>query len=169
MNDTDTNAESPIHLILVTSEYTRVKVQEMSRVGQPGELLAELTRLGRVLMSPGKEVELSKLTSTDDYENLYKLDVLGVTDSESDEGTVHQELKEQLRKDKNGWYETGLIWKDNCSILASNKSGSLGRLKNLLRNLQKDQRPFEMYNQVIQEQLAEGAVERVTEEVNFGQ
>ena len=55
-------------------------------------------------MSPGKEVELSKLmlikTSTDDYENLYRLDVLGVTDSLIDEGTVHHEFKEQLRTKK---------------------------------------------------------------------
>ena len=155
MNDTDTKAELPIHLISGTSEYIRIKVQEMPRVGQPGEPIAELTRLGWVLMSRGKEVELSKLmiikTSTDDYENLYRLDVLGVTDSVSDEGTVHQEFKEQLRKDKNGQYETGLIWKHNCSTLASKKSGSLGRLRNLLRNLQKDQKLFEMYDQVIQE------------------
>ena len=159
------------------SEYTRIKVQETPRLGQPGQTVAKLTRLGWVLMSPGKEVELSKLmvikTSTDHYEDLYRLDVLGVTDSVtdsvSDEGTVHQEFKEQLRKDKNGWYETGLIWKDNCSTLASNKSGSLLRLRNLLRNLQKDQKLFEMYDQVIQEQLPEGVVERVTEEVNFGQ
>ena len=138
MNDTDMKAELPIHLILGASEYTRIKVQEMPRVGQPGEPVVELTRLGRVLMSPGKEVELSKLmvtkTSIDEYENLYRLDVLGMIDSVSDEGIVHQEFKEQLRKDKNDWYETGLIWKGNCSTLASNKSGSLGRSRNLLRN-----------------------------------
>ena len=118
-------------------------------------------------------MELSQLmviqTSTDDYENLYRLDVLRVTHSVSDKGTVHQEFKEQLRKYKNGWYETGLIWKDNCSTLVSNKSGSLGRLRNLLSNLQKDQKLFEMYDQVIKEQLAEGVAKRFTEEVNFGQ
>ena len=145
----------------------------MPRVGQTRERLAELTCLGWVLMSPDKEVELSKLmvikTFTDDYENLYRLDVLGVTDSVIDESTVHQEFKEQLRKEKNGWYGTGLIWKENCSTLASNKSGSLGKLRNLFRNLQKDQKLFEIYDQVIQEQLVEGVVERVTEEVNFGQ
>ena len=145
----------------------------MPRVGQTREPLAELTCLDWVLMSPDKEVELSKLmvikTFTDDYENLYRLDVLGVTDSVIDESTVHQEFKEQLRKEKNGWYGTGLIWKENCSTLASNKSGSLGKLRNLFRNLQKDQKLFEIYDQVIQEQLVEGVVERVTEEVNFGQ
>ena len=106
MNDTYTKAELPIHLISGASEYTRIEGQEMPRVGQPGEPVAELARLDWVLMSPGKEVELSKLmvikTSTDDYENLYRLDVLGVTDSVRDESTVHQEIKEQLRKDKNG-------------------------------------------------------------------
>ena len=35
--------------------------------------------------------------------------------------------------------------------------------------LQKDQKLFEMYDQVIQEQLVERVVERFTEEVNFGQ
>ena len=58
-------------------------------------------------MSPGKEIELSKLmgikTSTDDYEFLYSFNVLGVTDSVCDKGTVHQAFKGQLRKDKNGW------------------------------------------------------------------
>ena len=108
MNDTDTKAELPIHLILDASEYTRTKVQEMPRVEQPGEPAAELTSLGWVLIPPGKEVELRKLmvikNSTDDYENLYKSGVLGVTDSVSDKGTMHQEFKEQLRKDKNGSY-----------------------------------------------------------------
>ena len=79
----------------------------MPRAAQPGKPVAELTRLGQALTSSGKVVEVSKLmvikTSTDNYENLYRLDVLGVTDSVSDEGTMHQEFKEQLRKDKNGW------------------------------------------------------------------
>ena len=125
-------------------------------------------------MSPGKEVKPSKLmvikTSTDNYENLYRLDILGVTDRISDEGTVHHKFKEQLRKDKKkGWYKTGLIWKDNCSTLTSNKSRSLGKLRKLLRNLQKNKKLFELYGQLIQEQLAEGVIERVTEEENFGQ
>ena len=38
----------------------------------------------------------------------------------------------------------------------------------MLKNFQKDQKLFEMYDQVIQEELADGVVERVTEEVNFG-
>ena len=40
--------------------------------------------------------------------------------------------------------------------------GSLGRLKNLQRNLQRNEKLFESYNQVIQEQFAEGVVEKIT-------
>ena len=61
MNDADTKVELPIHLILGASEYTTIKVLEMPRVGQLRELIAELTRFDWVLMSPGKEQELSKL------------------------------------------------------------------------------------------------------------
>ena len=80
MNDTDTKAELPIHMILGASEYTRIKIQEMPRIGQSGEPIAELTSLGWVVMSSGKEAALNNMvytrSSTDDYENLYSLDVL---------------------------------------------------------------------------------------------
>ena len=98
VNDTDTKEELPIHLILGASEYISIKVQEMPRAGLPGQSVAELTRLGWVLMSPAKEVQLSKLmvikTSTVNYENCDRLDVLGVADSVNNEGTVHQEFME---------------------------------------------------------------------------
>ena len=48
-------------------------------------------------------------TSTDNYENLYRLDILGVTDRISDEGTVHHKFKEQLRKDKKKKVGTKLV------------------------------------------------------------
>ena len=53
--------------------------------------------------------------------------------------------------------------------MTSNQSRSLGKLRKLLRNLQKNKKLFELYGQLIQEQLAEGVIERVTEEENFGQ
>ena len=79
----------------------------MPRVGQPGGPIAELTRLGWVLISPGKELELRKLmvikTSTDDYENLYRLDVLGVTDSVSDEVAVVPSRIQAAIKKRQKW------------------------------------------------------------------
>ena len=68
------------HLIFGTSDYTKIKVQVMPRVRQPGNPVAELTHFGWVLMSPGKEVETKILmrakTVIDHGENLYRLDVL---------------------------------------------------------------------------------------------
>ena len=46
MNDTDTKSSLPIHVILGASEYSKIKVLELPRIDQPGEPIAELTRLG---------------------------------------------------------------------------------------------------------------------------
>ena len=127
----------------------------MPRVEQIGELLDELKRFGWVLMSPRKEAEINKLictkTSIDDYENLCILDVFGVTDIASDDIAVHQDFKDQPSRSKYGWYKTGLIGKDNSTSVQNNKLGCLGRLKNLLRSLKRNQELFESYDQVIQE------------------
>ena len=99
-------------------------------------------------------------TSRVDYEDLCKLDVLGLTDSPSgDQSVVYDEIKEQLRRSEEGWYETGLLWKGNHAPLPNNKEGSLRRLASLVRKLEKNG-SIEDYNAVIQEQLIEGIVER---------
>ena len=47
--------------------------------------------------------------------------------------------------------------------------GSLGRLKNSLWNLLRNQELFENYDQVIQEKLTDGVVEKVSDEGNWVQ
>ena len=64
MNDTDTKSSLPIHVILNASEYSKIKVQEVPRIGLPGEPIAELTKLGWVIISPGRELDLSKMMLT---------------------------------------------------------------------------------------------------------
>ena len=113
MNDTNTKAELPIHLILGVGDYTKIKVPEVPRVGSPGEPVAELTRFGWVIMSPGEELDLNNLmlsrTSIDDYEKLCNLDVLGVQDiPKTHEDIVHTNYIQQLRQSGEGWYETGV-------------------------------------------------------------
>ena len=104
-------------------------------------------------------------TSRVDYEDLCKLDVLGLADSPSgDQSVVYDEFKEQLRRSEEGWYETGLPWKGNHSPLPNNKEGSLRRLASLVRKLEKNG-SMEDYNAVIQEQLIEGIVERTPNSV----
>ena len=63
--------------------------------------MATLTRFGWVLMSPGVGAQISELmwveASIDDYENLCRLDGLGVTDIAR---AWYQECKDQLRRSK---------------------------------------------------------------------
>ena len=98
MEDGDDKAMLPVHLILGTSEYARIKKESGPRIGRPGEPIAEKTRFGWTVMSPGQEVDLSNMfltqTSVADYEDLCRLDVLGLEDTPTgDQGAVYSEFK----------------------------------------------------------------------------
>ena len=100
INNNDTKPEG-------ASDYARIKVSEMARVGSPGEAVSELTRFGWVIMSPGNETDLNNLMlsrmSIDDYEKLCNLDVLGVQDiPKTHEDMVHTNFKKQLKQSDEG-------------------------------------------------------------------
>ena len=67
-------------------------------------------------MSSGEENDLTSLyltqSSTAAYEQLCKLDVLGLQDTENKIGDlVYHRFKNQLKRNKDGCYENGLLWK----------------------------------------------------------
>ena len=94
-----------------------------------------------------------------DYEQLCRLDVLGLADTApNDQGDVYAEFKEQLVRDEEGWYETELSWRGDHPPLPSHKNGSLRRLTSLVRKLER-QELTNKYNEVIEEQKAAGVVE----------
>ena len=93
----------PVHVVLGSGDYSRIKTETPPRVGKDMEPVAELTRLGWFLMSPGKEFNRKTmlLTQTNqlDYEQLCCLDVLGLEDApEHDQLVVYNEFKEQLTR-----------------------------------------------------------------------
>ena len=61
IDDVDLKRELPVHLILGTSVYARIKTETTPKMGKPGEPIAELTRFGWTLMSPGSEPDLTKM------------------------------------------------------------------------------------------------------------
>ena len=71
----------PIHLILGASEYTGIKTSELHCVGLLGEPVAEKTKLGWTIMSPGTEIDHTNMLRTQtchvDYAEFCRLDVLG--------------------------------------------------------------------------------------------
>lgn len=142
MNDNDEKAMLPVHLVLGTNEYAKLKTENAPKIGRQGEPIAEKTKFGWTIMSPGKEVNLSEMfitqTAAADLENLCRLDVLGLEDSPTgDQDTIYKEFQEQLVRSPEGWYETGLPWKGNHPTLPNNKSGSLRRLDSLVRKVGK--------------------------------
>ena len=142
MTDCDPKPHLPVHLILRASEYAAIETSERPRVGLPGEPVAENTKLGWSIMSPGTEIDHTNVlltqTSQVDYEELCKLDVLGLEDTpEHDQRAVFAEFREQLARPPEGWYETSLPWKGNHPPLPNNKAVSLRRLSNLQNRLRR--------------------------------
>ena len=167
LDDVDTKGQLPVHLIIGASEYARIKTCTSPKIGNPGEPVAEFTRFGWTIISPGQEMGLNKLylarSSTQDYEDLCKLDVLGLEEREYSEDSVYDRFKKQLTRSPEGWYETNLLWITDTAP-DTNKAGSLGRLNNLVKKLEKDQDLFQKYDDVVLSQLKEGILERVTSE-----
>ena len=166
-DDSDSKLHLPVHLILGASEYAAIKTTERPRIGRPGEPVAEKTKFGWTIMSPGREIDHTNmlLTQTNhvEYEDLCRLDVLGLEDSpEHDQQAVYAEFREQLTRDPEGWYETSLPWKGNHPPLPNNKAGSLRRLGHLRSRLQR-MGLTEEYGQIIEQQTSEGIVEEAKE------
>ena len=116
MDDVDTKPMLPVHMILGTSDYARIKTASPAKVGGDGKPVAERTRLGWTIMSQGREVNHSYLMLTrsahEDYMELCSLDVLGLKDRpEGDLTTVLEEFNEQLTRREYVKYETALPWK----------------------------------------------------------
>lgn len=84
VNDDDTKASLPVHVVLGSGEYARIKTETKPRIGRENDPVAELTKFGWFLMSSGKEFDknimLFTQTSQSHYEELCKLDVLGLRD-----------------------------------------------------------------------------------------
>ena len=115
-------------------------------------------------MSPGEEFDRNTMlltkTSQSNYKELCRLDVLGLADAPMhDQETMYSEFKEQLKRDPEGWYETGLPWRGNHQSLPNNKQGNLCSLNSLTKKLHRDGHTTE-YDAIIQDQLKEGVVKR---------
>ena len=139
----DEKSELPVHLVLGTSEYSRIKTATKPRIGSPGEPVAEYTHLGWTIISPGAELKMSNLylakSATEDYDHLCSWDVLGIEDSPAEyQHTVYGDFKEQLVRSSEDWYETGLLWRVGHPALPTNERGSLARLSTLLKKLKRE-------------------------------
>ena len=107
MNDNDKKKFLPVHVILGANDYALIKISTPTRIGNMGQPIAENTRFGWIIISPGQEDEDSTLkytrTAHEDYTEMCSLDVLGVEErSEGIQSSVYDEFKEQLYQQDDG-------------------------------------------------------------------
>ena len=169
MDDISEKTELPVHLILGASEYARIKTSTNPFVGKPGEPVAEYTKFGWTIISPGEEIEIGKFlfakSSTVDYEKLCSLDVLGLKDADDEnQSSIFEEFNDQLERKVEGFYETGLMWKSGETELPNNRLGSLARLGKLVQKLERDPELFSAYDKIMKDQEAEGIIEEANGE-----
>ena len=166
MLDKGEKNELPVHMILGASTYSRIKTPTKPRIGKPGDPIAELTKLGWVIMSPGHEADLSNMffakSSSADLERLCSLDILGLKGEEYTE-PVHTEFRDQLERSGEGWYQTGLIWKPNIPDLPDNEKGSRARLHKLIQRLERQPDLYDKYEEILTDQINQGIIEKVAE------
>ena len=94
------------------------------------------------------------------------MDVLGIKDKHTKRyGKIYDEFQKQLGRSDEGWYETNLIWKEKHPPLNNNRSGSLARLNNLLRNLSRNNQ-LQAYDDIIRKQQNAGTLETLDRNVN---
>ena len=149
-----------------------------------GDLVAVETRLGWVVMGKMADkrrhsglanMAISLLTHSNDISNLWKLDVIGITDpaeKRSDtelEATVMDHFKRTLVVNSDGRYEVTLPWIEDPAHLRNNKELAEKRLRSTTEklalyssNLLRDNK-LEEYNAVFQEWLQEDVIEVVQE------
>ena len=65
MNDVDTKSRLPMHITLGAGDFAKLKTESVPKIGEPGQPVAELTKFGWIIMSPGKEpLDLTNLLLT---------------------------------------------------------------------------------------------------------
>ena len=93
------------HIILGANDFAKIKMGTCPRVGQSGEPFAEQTKMGWVIMLPGRETDIVSAlftkTSANDYEKLCDTDVLGLKESHYKHvDYVYENFKKQLKMDQ---------------------------------------------------------------------
>ncbi|XP_022809935.1 uncharacterized protein LOC111346949 [Stylophora pistillata] len=167
MDDCDTKARLPVHVIISVNDFAKIRTSDPLRVGRRGDPVAERTRFGWTIMSSGTDLGNVHLAvnSTVDHNRLCTLDVLGLEDKLSNhQSDVQEEFKEQLVRSPDGRYETGLPWKGNCPELPNNCAGSVCRVNTLLWKLKRTDM-LDQCDDIIREQLEEGVVEKAPAKV----
>ena len=124
-----------IHLLIGDPLFSRVRTGRSIK-GRPGEPMADETLFGWTVHGEQTKLKQSYFTRTtsQEYEKLYQLDILGVEDhSELDQNEVKKEFLENIQRNKDGCYQIRILWIEGRTPQEDNLSQSRARLNNLFR------------------------------------
>ncbi|XP_076247890.1 uncharacterized protein LOC143187553 [Calliopsis andreniformis] len=158
-------------------ELKKLNIEIMDLNSECG-LVAVETLLGWTLMGAVPEIgkredatlmAISMFVKTNDVEDLWALDVLGIKDpieaktqKQREEGVKENFLK-TVKKNGKGRYEVQLPWLENHPGLSDNKDIAVRRLQSTVKKL-KTEGLYADYHSIFEGWLAEGIIERVPEE-----
>ena len=129
----------PVQLILGTSNFGRIRTTGPLVLGpnpdcDPG---AKFTMLGWTLS--GRKVGTEKVfcanSTKDEFENMWSLEVLGLSDESENVAEFHESFKKHIKHMDDGSYQALLPWKpDQCAVPA-NQDLAIARLHSRTREL----------------------------------
>lgn len=142
--------------------------------GRTSETVANITESSMLILTYGTEIpkETSLLTCADkslpvkpNVEDFWNLESIGIRDCpvESDNKVALSKFNETLRYE-NGRYTVTWPWKDENPDLPENRTLALGRLKSLVRRMKDNPDLIQKYDEIIEDQLRQGVIERVRSE-----
>ena len=158
--------------LLIGNDYYWEIIQPNKIEISPGLYLIE-SKLGWILngrleshfFSPFDISFISK--ETEELQDFWNLEHIGIRDSpyENDDDRAIEIFNKSIKFENNRYYVT---WprKDRNPNLPSNFTLSLGRLKTLLKTFKRDKDRFQKYDEIIQDQLRKGIIEKVQEKIN---
>ena len=153
-----------IQLLIGDPLFTRIRTGR-SVTGNPGEPIADETMFGWTVHGEESKANQSYFTRTtsEDYKQLYSLDILGVEDrKEFDQEDVKKEFLENIQRKNDGRYQIRIPWIEGRYPLDDNQMQSRARLNSLFRRMTAVVR--KEYDNIIEEQLAMGIIEKVPTE-----
>ena len=139
--------------------------------GRTSENVSNIPETGMLILTYGNEIqrESSMLTQADkspplkpNMEDFWNMESIGINDCpvELDDNITLNKFKETLRYE-NGRYTVAWPWKDEKPDLPENRALALGRLKSLIRRTKDNPDLLQKYDEIIEDQLKQGAVEKV--------
>ena len=166
-DEKDTRDQLPIHILLGTKEYPRIRTTTSPIIGpdQENDPGAEFTVFGWVLY--GKTVVDTTFvdrnfmlnSAEQEFELLCSTDILGLSEPSPRE-EYHSKFAETIEQTEEGFYETDLPFLPNHPAIPTNRELAIARLHSTRRNAIK-KGILQQYDSIIQDQIKEGILEPV--------